>query len=556
MARIRKIKQEKTFSKEWRFGKYERLSKEDLLSGESRSITSQDITINNHINRLIQNGENVKIVETYIDDGTSGMYNNNRISFQRMITDIESGKINAIIVCDLSRMFRNEADQKYYLEYYFRSNNIRIISDSLPYLDTFIDPNGIYKLDVKFQGMYNANQPIETSIKIKERLANRRKLGLFVGSFAPYGYKKNPDNKNKLIIDSEAAQIVHDIFNWFVYEGLSIGRIRTKLNDELGVVNPSEYKRLKGLNYKNPSAKNNSKLWNDKTIKTILQSVYYIGDMDQHKSETKFTQDKKIIVAIDEIDDEEYCPNTHEPVIETRTFDLAQELLKRDTRISPTTKNSYLLSGFVSCGDCNKSMTIKKRNNKLTYYCSTYMKLSKLACTSHSFPEEKLKDTILKVIQLQIALAISMKSEVEKIKRSKKINTVSDRIEKLLLTNQDTLLRSEQLLDSAYYDWKNGDITREQYIRIKINTEENIEQKKQVIASLLSEKEKLQVSIHNKNQYLETFCKYENITELDRKILVELIDRIYIYENRQIEAKFNFEDEYRLTLEFINNNKR
>lgn len=555
MARIRKTNKEVPNKMVWYIGGYKRLSKEDLLSGESRSIVSQDFMIDNHINYLLSMGEDVRYTDSYVDDGTSGVYNNNRVSFQRMITDIESGKINAIIVCDLSRMFRNEADQKYYLEYYFPSKKIRVISCSLPQLDTFYDPNAIYRTDVKFHGISNANQPIETSIKIKGRLATRRKMGMFVGSFAPYGYKKDEKNKNQLLIDDEAAEVVRDIFNWFVYEGLSISRIRLRLNDELGIVNPSEYKRLHGLNYKNPSSKNNSTLWNDKTIKTILTSEYYIGNMDQHKTETKFLFDKKIIVPVEEIDEDEYCKNTHEAIIDTRTFEIAQTLLTRDTRTSPKTKKSYMLSGFLACGDCNKSIVAKPRKGKVSYYCSTYLKLSKLKCTCHKYTEDELKDIVLKIIQLQIAISISMKEEIEKIKRSDKINTVSDRIEKLLSSNQTELANSQKLLDASYYDWKNGDISREQYIRIKSNAEDVIEQKKKVIESLLAEKETMASIMTQSNEYLDTFCKYENIKELDRKVLVELIDKVYIYENNEFDTVFNYDDVYKLTLEFIKNNQ-
>lgn len=554
MARIRKTEEPNKGKDKWLIGKYERLSKEDLTNGESRSITSQDITIENHINNLIAKGENVNVVDTYIDDGTSGVYNNNRVSFQRMITDIEEGKINAIIVCDLSRMFRNDADQKYYLEYYFRNNKIRVISCSLPQLDTFYDPNGIYKLDVKFQGLVNANQPIETSIKIKERLSNWRKQGAYVGSFAPYGYKKDPDDYHALLIDEETADVVKDIYNWFVYEGLSIRKTVERLN-ALGIVNPSEYKRLNGSKYQNPSSNVNSTLWSESTVRKILVRQYYIGNMDQHHSETRFMADKKVVVELDEIDEDEIAKNTHEAIIDKRTFELAQNLFACDRRTSPTTNNSYLFSGFLACGDCKKAMTLKKAKKIIYYYCSTYLKRSKLACTTHSFREDLLKETVLKVIQLQVALAVTMNEQIEEIKKSNKINNISTRIEKLLVSNNTALVKQEIILDSIYFDWKNGDITREQHQRIKNNTEEKINQIKNTITELLNEKTKLQTSIQNNNQFLETFIKYQNITELDRKVLIELIEKIYIYENNQIETCFNYQDEYKLTLEFIQNNK-
>jgi len=277
--------------------------------------------------------------------------------------------------------------------------------------------------------------------------------------------------------------------------------------------------------------------------------------MDQHRSETRFTADKKIIVPLDEIDEDEITLNTQEAIIDKRTFELAQNLFTRDRRIAPNKNEPYLFSGFLVCGDCKKSMIAKKAKKIVYYYCSTYLKRSKLACTKHSFREDLLKETILKVIQLEVALAISMDKQVEAIKRSSKINNISTRIEKLLVSNNTALVKQETILDNIYYDWKNGDITREQHQRIKSNTEEKINQIKNAIKELLNEKTKLQTNIQNNNQFLETFIKYQNITELDRKTLVELIDKIYIYENNQIETSFNFQDEYKLTLEFIKNNR-
>lgn len=554
MARIRKVKKNKDEKQQWLFAKYERLSKEDMLKGDSRSIKSQNLTIENHINNLMLNGENVRVVDTYVDDGTSGMYDNNRISFQRMITDIEVGKINAIIVCDLSRMFRNDADQKYYLEYYFKSKNIRVISCSLPQLDTYYEPNAIYKMDVKFQGIVNANYVIENSIKIKERLTMWRKQGAFVGSFAPYGYKKDPNDYHVLIIDEEAAEVVKDIYSWFVYDGLSTRKIVEKLND-LGIVNPSEYKRINGFKYKNPSSNVNSTLWNESTVRTILQRQYYIGNMDQHRCETKFTQDRKVIVNLEEIDEDEIALNTHEPIIDKRTYELAQKLFERDRRITKGKKTSYLFSGLLACGDCKKSMIVKKNKEIVYYYCSTYLKKSKKACTKHTIREDVLKSIVLKMIQFQVSLAVSMNEQIAQINRSDKIVNLSERIENLLNSNSLELKKQENILDSGYFDWKTGEITREQYQRIKQNVEEKIIGIKETLKNLIEQKNKLQFSINQNNIFLETFLKYQNITQLERKILIELIDKIYIYENNQIDAKFNYQDEYKLTLEFIENNK-
>ncbi len=553
MARIRKNPSEENGKKIWRLGKYLRLSKEDLLAGDSRSIISQDMTLDNHIDNLIRNGEHIVIAGTYVDDGTSGMYDS-RNDFQRAIKDIENGIINGLIVCDLSRMFRNDADQKQYLEYYFREKKTRIISCILPQLDTYYDPDRIYSMDVKFQGMTNANMPIENSLKIKDKLANRRKRGLFVGSFAPYGYKKDHDNKNKLLVDDEAAEVVKDIYNWFVYERMSIRRIVEKLNT-LGIANPTQYKKEQGLNFK--SATDNCGLWSESTVRNILTREYYIGNMDQHHSQTIFMPNRKKVVKLDyeEKDSSELVENTHEAIIELRTYELTQKLLTRDTRTAPTQKHTYLFSGYLVCGDCKKAMIAKKAKNINYYYCSTYLKRSKTACTKHTTREDVLTEVVLKTIQLQVALAVSLREKVDKISKSEKINKTSKRIESLLSSNKNALIKQENIQDNLYIDWKNGDITREQHNRMRMKTEDKIQQLKNEGEELQREKIQLESNVQQNNQYLETFCRHENITELDNKILIELVDKIHIYEKDKIEIKFNFADEYKLTLEFIKNNK-
>lgn len=552
MARIRKEESKGIQQKIWYIGKYERLSKEDLLKGDSRSIISQDMTLDNHLENLIVQGEEIIVVDTYKDDGTSGMYDK-RSEFQRAIMDIETGRINALIVCDLSRMFRNDADQKHYLEYYFRERKTRIISCSLPYLDTYKEPDRIFSMDVKFQAMSNANMPLENSLKIKDKLATRRKCGLFVGSFAPYGYKKDGEDKNKLLVDREASEVVKDIYNWFVYENMSIRRIVEKLNN-LGIVNPTEYKQQQGLKFNNSSG-SNSGLWSEQTVRNILTREYYIGNMDQHHSKTIFTSDKKKIVRLDDEEQNELVENTHEAIIELHTFELAKKLLTRDRRTAPQKVHNYLFSGFLVCGDCNKAMISKSAKNINYYYCSTYVKRSKSACTKHTFREDTLHQAVLKAIQLQIALSVDMKEQVKAINQMEKVNHSSKRIEDLLKSNQIALTKNENIQDNLYLDWKNGDISQEQHYRLRTKIEEKIEKLKQSNNELLKEKNILESNLKESSHYLETFCQYQNIKELDHKILIELVDKIYIYENNIIDVKFNFQDEYQLTLEFIENNK-
>lgn len=554
MGRIRKT-DVPTRKRTWYLGGLCRLSKEDG-NDISKSIKSQKMVIERKINDLIEIGENIIFVGWFIDDGISGVYDN-RKEFQRMLSEIENGNINGFIVTELQRAFRNDGDQKYYLEQYFRQRKTRVISCGQPELDTYHEPNKIYNLEVKFHGMMNAYYPIELSAKIKERLAVRRINGQYVGSFAPYGYKKSTEDRHILEIDEDVSETVELIFNKFVYEGYSLRKIAEYLN-ELAIPNPTEYKRLKGIKYKNPHAKNNSTLWHSETVKRILQSEYYIGNLDQHKVETEFGAKKKLYVKVDEeVRETQIADNTHDAIIDKRTFELAQTLLLRDTRVSNKAKTLYLFSGMLKCGDCQRQMVRHTAKGIVYYHCRTYNKLSKSHCTKHSIREDVLEDAVLKMIQTQISLAVDMSKTIDKINKSGIVNSVSQRIENLLNSNTKRLSEEESIIDNLYLDWKRGSITQAQYMRIQNKTEERLDNIRKAIEELKEEKRILVENINKNNTFLDTFVKYQNVQKLDRSLLVELVNIIYIYENngiKTIDICFNFEDEYKLTLEFIENN--
>ena len=435
MARIRKtsINTKKEKIKFYLF-KYKRLSKEDINSGQSKSIKSQDMVINAYIQRLLDNDEDITIVDEYIDDGVSGMYDT-RENWQKMITCIEQTQVTKseqiiVIVSDLSRGFRNSSDQQYYLENYFLEKNIRFISCELPQLDTLYEPEKIYNLEVQFHGMMNAQYAKDLSTKIKSRLKERRKKGEFVGSFAPYGYKKSQEDNHVLVIDEEVADNIKNIFSWFI-SGISMRKICERLN-ELGVINPTSYRKQKGSKYFNPHAENNSALWHAGTIRNILQSEYYIGNLDQHHTETRITPTGKKRINIS--DDSQIAVNTHDSIIDTDTFNKAQHLLQLDMRFPNNERKHYLFSGFLKCGDCKKAMvrtTVK--NEHIYYYCSTYRKLSKNHCTKHTIREDVLNDLVLKAIQAHISIAVSLSDQVNLIFVSSFLFSSSNLVIELLI---------------------------------------------------------------------------------------------------------------------------
>lgn len=232
----------------WRITINIRLSKEDIRCfDESESVSNQRKIIEEHIAGL-NDGDEYIIVDEYVDDGISGTADDEREDFQRMLSDIRAGRINCVIVKDLARTFRNYSDQGYYLDDYFPRYNVRFISLYHQPLDNYREPQNMRSIVVTIQGVLNENHCAETSDKVREVFDMKQRNGEFIGAFAPFGHLKDPEDKNALIVDEEAARVVRDIFNMFL-GGMSKNAIVRELNAH-GVLNPAAYKRHKGLKYK------------------------------------------------------------------------------------------------------------------------------------------------------------------------------------------------------------------------------------------------------------------------------------------------------------------
>ena len=268
MGRIRKRTEpgtppEKTV---WRIGKYIRLSRDDG-NDVSESVIHQDQILEDEIPRFFEAGA-YEVVDTYIDDGTSGTTDLERRDFQRMVGDLERGRINCVMVKNLSRAFRNSANQGRFLEELIPLYNTRFISLYHPRIDTFLDPEVVHSLEVSITGFMNEQYAYKTSVDVRRTFRYKREKGEFIGAFAPYGYAKDPEDKNALVIDGEAARVVRDIYTWFVSGGMSKAAIARRLN-ACGIPNPTAYKRGKGLLYANPHAAGSGGLWNPSTIARI-----------------------------------------------------------------------------------------------------------------------------------------------------------------------------------------------------------------------------------------------------------------------------------------------
>ncbi len=528
----------------WKLAQYIRLSKEDLNRGkdDSNSVTNQTALLDDYYQQHIDEFESTQ--PPYVDDGYTGT-DTNRDSFQRLLSDIYAKKVNCVIVKDLSRLSRNYTDAGSLIENLFVQMNVRFISLSES-IDSYLNPDSISNLIVPITNVINDNFCYQTSKKIRQVFDMKRRNGEFIGGFAAYGYLKNPKDKNALIIDEEAAEVVKNIYEWFL-SGMSKNAIVHNLNDR-GILCPSEYKKSKGLNYQNPSGSERP-LWSAKTVSDILKNRLYVGDMVQGRQRVKSYK----IHTQEQVPENEWyiVENTHEPIIERPIFKKVQELLKRDTRTAPQKKKLYLFSGFLRCADCGKAMSRSQVKGTVYYFCRTYKDQSKTACTKHSVKHNRLEAAVLYAIQQQVYLAVHYANTLEYISTAPLQKSQSIRIEALIDAKEKERSKIMRYKQSIYQDWKDGEITHSDYRHMSEDYERQIAALGEVLKNLHAEREELQNGITAESPCLVVFKKFENIDKLTREVLVELVDHIKVHENGNISVKFKFADELCRVMEYI-----
>lgn len=533
----------------WRIAIYIRLSREDSRSyDESESVTNQRTIIEQHI-ASFNDGDEYIIIREYVDDGISGTTDDERDSFQEMLADIKNGRINCVIVKDLARSFRNYSDQGYYLDDWFPRYNVRFISLFHQSLDSYKEPRNMRSIAVPIQGVMNENHCAETSDKVREVFDMKRRNGEHIGSFAPFGYVKHPEDNNALVIDEAAAAVIRDIFNMFL-DGMSKNAIVHTLNEH-GVLCPTTYKRkIQKLKFTHPSldpAK--TPLWTATSVTNILNNRMYCGDMVQGKWRVKSYK----IHLQERVPEEEWyiVKNTHEPIIDRATFEKVQTLLKKDTRTGPQQNRLYLFSGFLRCADCGKAMARSQVKGTVYYFCRTYKDQSKTACTKHSIKHNRLEAAVLYAVQQQVYLAVHYSNTIANINKAPLIKSQSVKLTNALEQKQKELAKIARYKQAVWQDWKDGEISHIDYRNMKEDYDRQTAELEQVIETLEKEKGELEQGVDTENPFLTFFRQYQNIDKLTRDVLIELVDCIKVHENGNISVKFMFTDELRRITEFI-----
>ncbi len=515
--------------------KYIRLSLQDEYNqtDESESIGNQRRIINEFINRNGNIGEKCK---EFIDDGCSGT-NFNRPGWQELISQIENGKIKVIITKNLSRLGRSNFECSYFIDYYFPNNNVRYIAVQ-EQIDTSNKDNSNNEY-AALNNFINEKYSRDLSKNIKKVYKIKQYAGEYLGVNPIYGYKKDPSDKHKLIIDEEGAKIVRRIYDLYL-RYRSQNKIRAIFSKEKIPI-PEVYKKTRrGLKVKHPYE------WNYKTIRDILRNEMYIGNMVQNvfakKSyrEKKMTKNKKeewIIVK-----------GTHEPIVDKETFYFVQELLNSNYR-QPIKPHQYEFSGLLYCHECGHKIgigNIKKKETKdkeyLYTYCNYYRKNSSYnKCSPHSLNYEILKNKLLEIIDnlcqkyiKEIDYDTLIKEKIKQVNRSS--GSIVNRINKLNIDKDEIDLKLEKL----YMDRLDDIISLNTYKKMN----EKLELKKQEKTTEINKLQKsYEENINNNNNILnpeKILKEYKEQREmLKRDLLIKMINKIEIYQDKTIDIYFN-----------------
>lgn len=529
----------------WKPALYVRLSREDGDREESDSIANQ----RDMLAEFAAAQDDLAAPAFYTDDGYTGT-DFDRPGFRRMMDDLRAGTVNCVIVKDLSRFGRNYVGVGEYLEQVFPLLDVRFISIN-DRVDSFLDPRSVNNLVVPFKNIINDEYCRDISNKVRASLDLKRRQGKFIGSFASYGYRKDPADHSRLLVDGQAAAVVRDIFDWFV-GGMSVLGIAKRLN-EMGVPNPSAYKRRQGMNYRHPASDKLDGLWPDSSVRRILRNRLYTGTMVQGKNRIK-SYKLHVSEAVPEADWIEVAA-THEAIIPAELFERAQALFTRDTRTAPAQKEVYLFSGFLRCADCGRAMhrkTISQPYGDYHYYiCSTFKKQHSGACTKHTIRSDRLEQAVLEALRHQIALAVEMDELVAEINRSSTRGHNAKRLLDERAQLEAEREHVEQMKLSLYPDWKAGDISREEYHQLKTQFEQRQAGLDGRIAAVQARIDEVQNGVDETNSFLTQFVQYRSLQKLTREAVAELIDMIYVHEGGGITIRFKFSDAYAAAKEYI-----
>ncbi|MDO5564986.1 MAG: recombinase family protein [Eubacteriales bacterium] len=514
-------------------GAYERLSKEDLKklkTDESMSIENQRLFINSFCKY-----NDLEIVAEYVDDGYTGS-DFERPAFEKLIEDIENGKINCVITKDLSRLGRELYQTGRYIEDYFADKDVRYIAINDNYDSLVGDPTLSMKLT------YNDYLVRDTSRKVKSIFTAKQRAGDYIGSFPRYGYMKDPNKKNHLIIDPVASVVVKKIYE-MALQGIKCNKIADTLTKEKIPI-PIVYKKeTRGLQVTDNGGYG---IWRHQTVKDILTSEMYIGNMVQNIcNKIRYNSKKK---RATKKEDYIIVPDTHDPIIDKNTFDKVQQLINSTKKIVTKNKNTYLFGGLLKCKECGHNISILKRKSKTTEnhhtQCNSYSKKGKYGiCNIHRVNYDWLENDLIQVIT---DISQSFLKEYNNKLLTEEVNNIIhedlEDINNLISMLGKDIFKYEKTIKQLYMDKVEGKIPEDIFSNLmnKYNEDLNVAKSRKEEA----EKKKDEIISSSTNLDYDLCAKkvseFINTKKLTPSLISELVEKVEIDNDKNIKIYFNF----------------
>lgn len=507
---------------------YIRLSVEDG-KGRSNSIENQQLILNDYV----ADKPEFRIFDTYIDNGLTGT-NFDRPSFKRMLSDIENGKINCVIVKDLSRLGRNSIDTGFYIEQYFTQHKVRFIAVN-DMFDTADENNAQNAILLPLKNMVNEAYALDIGKKIKASAHQAMLDGEYIGARAPFGYKKSPDDCHKLIIDEDTAPIVRQIFEWAA-GGMGLNTISVQLN-MMNVDTASVHKSKTSEHGKKYVSNRN---WTSFAVDRILSSPVYTGDMVQSKSQTIEHKQQFDISPEDYI----VVQNTHEPIISREMFAKVQEIratVRKEYKNKPLDPyNENIFKGKVYCSHCGRHLNRVRAKRKTKadiyrFYCISPSRISKDACVGVLIQERIVIDYI----------SLAIKERFSSIRGSLTETIQADEaatLEKEKAAKQRELNRVQGLVKGLYESLVSGVISSIDYEEFKLGYVKQVDELKQDMERIDSKIKRIKRERDRQGELESCADSFKREKRLTADLINRLIERIEISHDHEINVIFKSEE--------------
>lgn len=525
---------------------YLRLSVKDNGKDDCDSIENQEMIVRSYL----KNKPDIAIAKVFIENGHTGTVFDRPV-FNTMMEAVESGIYNCVVVKDLSRFGRNALDATDYITNKFPEMGIRFISVRDNY-DSELDTDGKDQMYIMIDNFINELYSKDISRKSCTVLRSKRKQGLYIGGYAPYGYKKSEDDKYVLEIDEEAAAVVRKIFEWRA-EGQGYSEIYNRLN-KMHIPSPTYYKYLKGI-YSNYSKTGKQYPWSKHVLFDMLRNQTYIGDVVQGKQLAGLYQNQKL----QPVGKDKWIivEGKHEPIISKELFDAVQRVNETKQAEYEKNANKYNLpkvenvyTGYIFCGDCGfamkmvRSLSTKKDRAYYTFKCGNYHMHGRDYCTPKKLRKSDLDAAVLETIKLHIALFVDMKEELKQLNKNSAIKVQTKETLRKIKELQLQEDRISRIRASLYDDYKDGLLTSEEFVEMRDVYSKKLDDIRSELKSLEEDKNYREVDVKASGVWSKAVKQFKNPQEVTRELVEAVIDRIYVFDDEKVKITFKCMDEF------------